>query len=545
MLQPQSGKRCSTSAAAPARPSVTLEPAAAREPSAIVGIDIVVGRLREARGVRGPRAWRASTRGRRRRAICRSATAFRRGVRVAVLQHLDEPRAGAGGFARVTRPGGRLVRVEPDNASRYLVQRARRRYARRSTGDAVLCRQSTPRAAGDRPPIGPRLPAAVARDRLRAAVTSGCFPVTLTRVGAPGRADVAGAAGRRRHGCGRAPEASGVAISAATRAALERYAADARSPRAALRRDPDTRCSLPWWVSGPARSGRPRRHLALGRSNVSGSSPRRQPPKAGRAGTTTPRSTTGRTRGRSAVATSPFWRASRGSASAAAFSSSDAARAACSCRSRGPASRSSASIARRRCWRAAARRVRRLACSRRCGVLVRGDVRAAAAGHGALRSGHRALRHPAVAAARPRSRGDARHRSRASCAGRRLRHRPRARRAPTGANTAQRVTHARAARAAAARHHAGRVGPPGPRRRLTIFDQEFTEGRGRQARRSGFSLAFRTLPVERDAPASRARRLRDRRGSSAATDGGPWDPRADTWILVARKPPGPRPRGRL
>jgi ubiquinone/menaquinone biosynthesis C-methylase UbiE len=72
-------------------------------------------------------------------------------------------------------------------------------------------------------------------------------------------------------------------------------------------------------------------------------------------------------------------------------------------------------------------------------------------------------------------------------------------------------------------------------RRRTIFDQEFTERRGRQSRRHRFSLAFRTLSVPQ-----MARRL-ERAGfeiSALLGDyrGGAWDMRADVWIILARKP---------
>jgi len=74
-----------------------------------------------------------------------------------------------------------------------------------------------------------------------------------------------------------------------------------------------------------------------------------------------------------------------------------------------------------------------------------------------------------------------------------------------------------------------------PSRRRTIFDQEFTERRGRQARVRRFSLAFRTLSVPQ-----MTRRL-ERAGfeiSALLGDyrGGRWDARADVWIILARKP---------
>ena len=71
-------------------------------------------------------------------------------------------------------------------------------------------------------------------------------------------------------------------------------------------------------------------------------------------------------------------------------------------------------------------------------------------------------------------------------------------------------------------------------RKLTIFDQEFTERRGRARRTQQFSLAFRTLTVPQ-----MIRRL-ERAGfemSSVLGDykGKAWDARADVWIILARK----------
>ena len=71
-------------------------------------------------------------------------------------------------------------------------------------------------------------------------------------------------------------------------------------------------------------------------------------------------------------------------------------------------------------------------------------------------------------------------------------------------------------------------------RKLTIFDQEFTERRGRTRRTRQFSLAFRTLSVPQ-----MARRLEKSGFAVSAVlgdySGKPWDPRADIWILLARK----------
>lgn len=71
-------------------------------------------------------------------------------------------------------------------------------------------------------------------------------------------------------------------------------------------------------------------------------------------------------------------------------------------------------------------------------------------------------------------------------------------------------------------------------RKLTIFDQEFVERRGRTIHKRHFSLAFRTIGV---------RQMKDRlekaglQVSALFGDyrGGPWDPRAEAWIVLAKK----------
>lgn len=72
------------------------------------------------------------------------------------------------------------------------------------------------------------------------------------------------------------------------------------------------------------------------------------------------------------------------------------------------------------------------------------------------------------------------------------------------------------------------------RRRLTIFDQEFTERRGRVRDVRRFSLTFRTLPVPE--MADRIERAGFRVEAALGDyEGRPWDMRADVWILIARK----------
>jgi SAM-dependent methyltransferase len=72
------------------------------------------------------------------------------------------------------------------------------------------------------------------------------------------------------------------------------------------------------------------------------------------------------------------------------------------------------------------------------------------------------------------------------------------------------------------------------KRGLTIFDQEYTERRGRQRRVQRFSLTFRTLSVRQ-----MTRRLEaagfEVRAVLGDYQGGPWDARSDTWVIISRR----------
>lgn len=72
------------------------------------------------------------------------------------------------------------------------------------------------------------------------------------------------------------------------------------------------------------------------------------------------------------------------------------------------------------------------------------------------------------------------------------------------------------------------------RNHITRFEQEFVEGRGRRVTRKRFKLAFRTLTVPQ-----MVERLETAGMEVSALlgdyQGGPWDLRAEVWIILARK----------
>lgn len=72
------------------------------------------------------------------------------------------------------------------------------------------------------------------------------------------------------------------------------------------------------------------------------------------------------------------------------------------------------------------------------------------------------------------------------------------------------------------------------RRRLTIFDQEYVERRGRARRVHRFSLTFRTLSV-RQMVARLERAGFVVEATLGDYRGGPWDARSDVWLIVARR----------
>ncbi len=72
------------------------------------------------------------------------------------------------------------------------------------------------------------------------------------------------------------------------------------------------------------------------------------------------------------------------------------------------------------------------------------------------------------------------------------------------------------------------------RNHITRFEQEFVEGRGKTATRRKFKIAFRTLTVPQ-----MVERL-ERAGLQVSAllgdyQGGPWDLRAEVWIILARR----------
>jgi ubiquinone/menaquinone biosynthesis C-methylase UbiE len=147
---------------------------------------------------------------------------------VAVLQHISDVSRAVGELARVTRPGGRVVAVEPDNAARYF-------YSSSDSGGRAYVAagqffNALSRVRGDAtdPSVGPRLPSLFAAHGIEP-LSVHLFPVSRAQVGAP--ADAVWAARRTavEEAAGRAPDEAIKRLGQDYNKMLDRYAEDARA----------------------------------------------------------------------------------------------------------------------------------------------------------------------------------------------------------------------------------------------------------------------------------------------------------------------------
>ncbi|MGH9347859.1 MAG: methyltransferase domain-containing protein [Vicinamibacterales bacterium] len=103
---------------------------------------------------------------------------------VAVLQHIRDVSAAVQEFARVTRPTGRIVAVEPDNAARYWHSSApagMRAFEAATRFFAALARLSD---SGGDPSVGPKLPTLFVQHGIEPESVR-LFPVSQATLGAP------------------------------------------------------------------------------------------------------------------------------------------------------------------------------------------------------------------------------------------------------------------------------------------------------------------------------------------------------------------------
>jgi len=103
---------------------------------------------------------------------------------VAVLQHISDVKGAVLEMARVTRPGGRIVAVEPDNSARYFYSSVE--DGRRAHDAARRFFSAVAEARGDatEPAVGPQLPTLFAQNGIEP-LSVHIFPVSGARLGVP------------------------------------------------------------------------------------------------------------------------------------------------------------------------------------------------------------------------------------------------------------------------------------------------------------------------------------------------------------------------
>jgi len=150
----------------------------------LFGVDLVYGHVKTAR---------ETTAGINQRAHFAAADACRLPFRaevfdstycVAVLQHVRDTAVAVREFARVTRPGGRIVAVEPDNAARYWYSSAPAGMRAFEAATKFFSAVAAARGDGADPSVGPRVPGLFGSEGIEP-VSVRLFPVSRTRLGPP------------------------------------------------------------------------------------------------------------------------------------------------------------------------------------------------------------------------------------------------------------------------------------------------------------------------------------------------------------------------
>jgi SAM-dependent methyltransferase len=150
----------------------------------VVAVDVLVERVVQARATAQAHNMRVSLAAADACALPFGDASFDSAFCVAVLQHIREVERAVGELARVTRPGGRVVAVEPDNARRYFYsssEAGRRAYESAGHFFATLAQA---RGDASETEVGPMLPGLFAQSGLEP-IRVHLFPVSRAQLGAP------------------------------------------------------------------------------------------------------------------------------------------------------------------------------------------------------------------------------------------------------------------------------------------------------------------------------------------------------------------------
>lgn len=192
----------------------------------LVGVDLVAARLQTAsqttRGMNARVHYAAAD-------ACRlpfPAATFDSTFCVAVLQHIRDVGLAVSELARVTRPGGRVLAVEPDNAARYWYSSVESGMHAADLGRRFFAGLSA--ARGEAPPaaIGPVIPGTFGAHGIEPTAVH-LFPVSVAHLGAPPRTLWESRRTAVGEAIARAPDESLRRLGADYQKAIEQYSRDA------------------------------------------------------------------------------------------------------------------------------------------------------------------------------------------------------------------------------------------------------------------------------------------------------------------------------
>ncbi len=150
----------------------------------LVGIDLRVDRVAAARTAVASHNLRASFAAADAGRLPFASGAFDSTFCVAVMQHIGDVDAAVGECARVTRPHGRVVVVEPDNAARYAYSSSPAGMQSFATAASFFTALADARGDTTEASTGPKLPMLFARHGIEPTDVR-LFPVSHVRIGAP------------------------------------------------------------------------------------------------------------------------------------------------------------------------------------------------------------------------------------------------------------------------------------------------------------------------------------------------------------------------
>ncbi len=182
-LQPKPGCRLLDVGCGPGTAEFSLA-ARGLSDATIVGVDLAIDKLTSALAAGRPDRLTVTFAAGDAAALPFACASFDSTFCVAVLQHANSISEPVREFARVTRPGGRILVVEPDNSARYWYSSVESGMQAFEIGSRFYNAVALSRGDTTDPAIGPKVPQIFTRHGIQP-LTVRTFPVSVTRIGNP------------------------------------------------------------------------------------------------------------------------------------------------------------------------------------------------------------------------------------------------------------------------------------------------------------------------------------------------------------------------